>query len=543
MRESLNITIEDILKRDSFSSAKVMAGEKGLLKKIKWTHILESSDFEELIDGDELILTTGMGINLDRAGGLPYIEKLIHRKAAGICIELGTHIQTISPEIKQLADEHQFPVIVFERTVKFIDITQDLHTLIINKHHQQLNQLNTFAETFNKFSLAPSGILKILQALYTNFRQNVFLLTDENTPYYYPPDLIHKNKSIPETIRNRLKNVNVKEKVIKADTSFYAVLPIRGLGQTWGYLCVQTENSHPGDFLFSVMDRAALSIAQILLRNKTIAERKQSAEDEVVQNLLEGKRYDRSDFQSLFPSPRSNMYFRIFLIQTNIPDRNIDENEWEEIKIQRAVIVRSVLKQFGFFPSLSIKKNEIAIITSFIAEEHVKQETERFSQVIDHFQSRTDNENFQPDRYYFGVSKVYQELTDSSSGYQEAKEALLLQNSNLTASAFYEDMGVYRLLFPLQHNKKVDTYITDHLSPLVTYDHETNSELLRTMTVYLECNGSKKEAAEKLFIVRQTLYHRLYKISELLGDDFMEPEKRLAFEVALRAYNFKKIRD
>ncbi|WP_100011240.1 PucR family transcriptional regulator [Lentibacillus sediminis] len=542
MKESLNVTIEDILKRDSFSSAKVIGGERGLHKKIKWTHILETRDFETLINGEELILTTGMGINLDQDGGLPYIEKLIQRKAAGICIELGTNIQSLSPEIIQLADDHQFPVIVFEETVKFIDITQDLHTLIINKHHQQLNQLTTFGDTFNKFSLTPSGILKILQALYTNFRKNVFLLTDENTPYYYPPDLIYKNKSILDTLRDRLKDRNLEEKVIKVDSSFYAVLSVKGLGQTWGYLCVQTDNPHPDDFLFSVMDRAALSIAQIFLRNKTIAERKQSAEDEIVQNLLEGKSYDRSDFQSLFPSPRSNMYFRVFLIKTNIPERNIDENEWEEIKLQRAVIVRSVLKQFGFFPSLSIKKDEIAIIASFIAEEHFKEETERFTQVIDHFQSRTDNENFQPDRYYFGVSKVYQDLADSSPGYQEAKETLILQDSNITNSFFYEDTGVYRLLFLLPHNRKIDTYIMDHLGPLITYDHETNSELLRTMTVYLECNGAKKETAEKLYIVRQTLYHRLNKISELLGDDFMGPENRLAFEVAVKAYNFKKIR-
>ena len=40
------------------------------------------------------------------------------------------------------------------------------------------------------------------------------------------------------------------------------------------------------------------------------------------------------------------------------------------------------------------------------------------------------------------------------------------------------------------------------------------------------CNGSKKETAEQLYVVRQTLYHRLEKLEELLGTDFMASPKR-----------------
>ncbi|WP_238322792.1 helix-turn-helix domain-containing protein [Gorillibacterium massiliense] len=38
------------------------------------------------------------------------------------------------------------------------------------------------------------------------------------------------------------------------------------------------------------------------------------------------------------------------------------------------------------------------------------------------------------------------------------------------------------------------------------------------------------------FIVRQSLYYRLEKIAELLGNDFMSPEYRISIQVALRAY-------
>jgi PucR family transcriptional regulator, purine catabolism regulatory protein len=54
-----------------------------------------------------------------------------------------------------------------------------------------------------------------------------------------------------------------------------------------------------------------------------------------------------------------------------------------------------------------------------------------------------------------------------------------------------------------------------------------------TLKVYLHTNGQKKDPAERLFIVRQTLYHRSEKIKQLLGPDFMQTEKRLALELML----------
>jgi PucR family transcriptional regulator, purine catabolism regulatory protein len=73
----------------------------------------------------------------------------------------------------------------------------------------------------------------------------------------------------------------------------------------------------------------------------------------------------------------------------------------------------------------------------------------------------------------------------------------------------------------------------EYLQPVIHHDQTYNSKLLETLKVYLECNGSKQETANKLFIVRQTLYHRLQKLENLLGKDFMNHEKRVAFEFML----------
>ena len=50
---------------------------------------------------------------------------------------------------------------------------------------------------------------------------------------------------------------------------------------------------------FSLLDRAALAITQILLRNRTIEERKQKMEDEFVRNLLNGEILNRMIFKPI----------------------------------------------------------------------------------------------------------------------------------------------------------------------------------------------------------------------------------------------------
>ncbi|GIO24698.1 helix-turn-helix domain-containing protein [Oceanobacillus sp. J11TS1] len=55
---------------------------------------------------------------------------------------------------------------------------------------------------------------------------------------------------------------------------------------------------------------------------------------------------------------------------------------------------------------------------------------------------------------------------------------------------------------------------------------------------FLDNNGSHKLAAQQLFVTRQALYYRIQKIKNILGNDFLEPPKRLAVEFSVKAYRY-----
>ncbi|AXI10922.1 PucR family transcriptional regulator [Oceanobacillus zhaokaii] len=532
---NLNLTVKDVLSRESFRCATIIAGSTGLNRQVKWSHVLETQEFDTLINGGELILTTGIGLQSDVKSQHRYIKRLIEKNAAGICIELGPNFKEIHSDIAALANESQFPIIVFNEIVKFVDITQDLHTFIINQHHQMLSKLDALSRKFISLSLKHNGVLKILQELHEMFRQSIFFIGTDGKLYYFPAKSKDKAASIREGIEaSSIDNLEPKTLIIGDDT--FAMMPVRGLGQTWGHLCLQMEHPLYEDFLFLVLDRAAIAIVQILLRNRTIEERKQNMESKLIQKLLNGQEYEQDDIQTYLPAPSRNMHFRVFLIQLDYIQSEFIDEEWEELKVQRSILIRSIFKRNGFFPAISVKKNQIVVIAFFLATEDLKQDTNRFIEITQYINKMNDNSFIDGRRCTFGASIVYEDILDIRAGYHEASQALKLHKSHITKTYFYEDLGIYKILLALKDNNYLDAYVNEYLSPVFDYDQKTASNLFETLTVYLECGGSKKDASDRLFIVRQTLYHRIDRLEMLLGKNFMEPSNRLALEVAIKAY-------
>ncbi|WP_085993260.1 PucR family transcriptional regulator [Oceanobacillus senegalensis] len=539
--EKWAITIEDVLSRDVFRNAKLVAGLIGVQREIKWTHILEAGDIESFINGGELILTTGSGIQFDSPEGIPYIEKLKNKNVAGICIELGTNIKKIHPDIIQYGNDHNFPLIVFNEIVKFVDITQDLHTLIINNHHHMLSQLNIFSKTVNELSLLPNGILKILKELYLHMNIDILFMTDDTKNYYYPPKA-KDDCDFFQTLIEKTSSTKQYGKFLQ-DSHYYLIFPIKGLGHTWGYLCLKHKSSELDEFSFSLIDRANLAIAQIMLRNRTIEERKQNQEEDIIRRLIQGKNCDGTEIQKVLPAPAKNLNYRLFLIQNHNFETNTNREDWEEIKLQQSIIIRSLFRKGGCIPAISISKDKIVVIASFYKNDKAEKDTDRFQKISEEIKRIEEKNIFYGNQCTIGISNLKQDYNTLDSSYREAKNVILIQSFNLIQTYFYENIGVYRVLLEMLEHDSLHTFVQEYLGPILNYDKQTKGELLLTLSTYLQCLGSKKLTAERLYIVRQTLYHRLEKISNLLGEDFMNPVNRQAIELAVTAYHLLEYKE
>ncbi|WP_040226598.1 PucR family transcriptional regulator [Bhargavaea cecembensis] len=530
--KEIELTVRDVLARDSFQKAKLVAGEKGLGRQVRWSHILEVRDFESLISGGELILTTGISMTLDLETQIAYIRQLNELGVSALCIELPNPNINIAPEVVSLADELDFPLILFDEVIRFVDLTQDLHTAIINRHHQMISELDRLSGRFIELSLTSNGILKILQELHQYFRRDVLFITDRPSHYFYPSHV----KETESAIRRQLEKDGTLQdtgRYLETAHGLFATVPVRGFGQVWGRLCLAMDDMLHDDFYFLILDRAGLAVSQILLRNRTVEERKQNLEDKVVRGLITGRNTDPDTVLSALPAQGRNMYYRVFSIRLASESTFDSEDLLEEELIQRSMIIRSVFQRGGFFPAITSGKSELVILAFFISGEDQRNTAGRFEQMIQEIRQMPESQ-FTGCR--FGVSKVYQDIADAKRAFGETEDVISLQKQAVAASPFFEKLGIHRLLLLLKRGGELERYVDDYLGHLIAHDRRHDSDLLETLVVYLECGGVKKEAADRLFIVRQTLYHRLEKLEALLGKDFMESDNRLALEVAVQAH-------
>ena len=136
---------------------------------------------------------------------------------------------------------------------------------------------------------------------------------------------------------------------------------------------------------------------------------------------------------------------------------------------------------------------------------------------------------------------VFSRLSSMSNSYQKALVTLgYLKSGNTLNDPFYTELGLYRIIDQMKNKTELNEIVQDYIFPLLEHDQEKGTELVKTLKVYLMYLGQKNETAKELHIVRQTLYHRLHKIEQLLGEDYMEPENRFMIEFAIKVHEMNK---
>jgi len=136
-------------------------------------------------------------------------------------------------------------------------------------------------------------------------------------------------------------------------------------------------------------------------------------------------------------------------------------------------------------------------------------------------------ENQEDSPLYAGLSTPYYGIHSISKCYDEANKSLSYQvNTDETGLMNYKDLGINRL-FLTQHHSEITDFTNDILFPLYAEEAQKN-DLKNTLFTYIQQNKSINDTAKSLHIHRNTLYHRLKKIEELLqlelnnSEDFLK---------------------
>ncbi|MGY4905477.1 PucR family transcriptional regulator, partial [Streptomyces sp. 900116325] len=86
----------------------------------------------------------------------------------------------------------------------------------------------------------------------------------------------------------------------------------------------------------------------------------------------------------------------------------------------------------------------------------------------------------------------------------------------------------------LGNAQDVDGFVDATLGPLLRYDAQRGTQLVRTLSAYFGAGGSLIRAKDELHVHVNTVVQRLERIQVLLGRDWNEPDRALELQLALR---------
>ncbi|WP_204945891.1 PucR family transcriptional regulator ligand-binding domain-containing protein [Micromonospora luteifusca] len=159
-------TVREVLALDPVrhGAPRVVAGDAGLDRPVRWVHVAEVPDIATLLGGGELVLTTGIGLPGDDAGLRAFIGDLADVGVSGLVVELGRRYVSGVPRVMVAAAERRgLPLVELRRATPFVPITEAVHALIIDAQLTELRATEEIHQRFNDLSVEGADAAEVIR--------------------------------------------------------------------------------------------------------------------------------------------------------------------------------------------------------------------------------------------------------------------------------------------------------------------------------------------------------------------------------------------
>ncbi len=100
----------------------------------------------------------------------------------------------------------------------------------------------------------------------------------------------------------------------------------------------------------------------------------------------------------------------------------------------------------------------------------------------------------------------------------------------------YGETGTYQLLLPHMNDPaELERFYKETVRPLVVYDEQYETDLLGTLSTFLECDANVNATAARLITHRHTIRYRFERVRELTGLDVSSTDGREKLSLGLKA--------
>jgi len=535
------LTVENVLDLPVLQAGapEILTGRDRLQNPVRWVHVAELSSLAGLLEGSELVLTTGMAFGEQPEAAARYLGELAAAGAAGVVVEIagdGSR-QPARAALREAAAGAGLPVVLLSRQVRFVEVTEVVHRRIVAAQLEEVERARHVHEVFTMLSLEGAGAEQIVSQAAGLIGAPVVLEDVAHMVMAFDAGQVAAAELLRDwEARSRL--VHFREETARLGEEGWLQTPVGQRGQRWGRLVVPTALAGGPDQEASasmVLERAgqALSINRMAERDQR--ELGYQARAGLLHELRrpgplgEAEALARAAALGLRPAP---LYLPAVL--------RLDRAGLEPIELQRRerelleLVHRVLAASRNSALSASLQTGSVALLLAVPARQLEDPVLERIcGQLAEEAGGR---------RFTVGVGRARGSLLAAAAGLDEAvhvaETASTLQPGT---RRFYRstDVRLRGLLALLRQDPRVQAFVAAELDGVL--DAGNDDGWLVLLERYLACGGNKAELARTGYLSRPTLYARLAELERRLGVRLADPESRTSLHVAVLLHRLQSL--
>lgn len=481
----------------------VVAGS--LDARVRWVHVSDSPRVAALLDGGELLLSTGAGWPGEAAELEGLAVSLADAGIAGVVLELGTRFAVAPPAFAAACRRLDLAFVCLDREVKFVALTEAVHRRIIAGQLDALQQRQRLHELFTALGLQGAPVDVVVRETARALCAAVVL---EN--------LAHEVVAVASPVADEaevldgwaLRARRLEDGAGEADAGWDRV-PVEARGTRWGALIAAPGPAHAVGRT-TVLEQAATTLALSRLADGEDAWEPRSRR--LLVEALVGHDYARPGDMAArleaggFPTEGRMLHALVVAGAESVAE------VMAELSGEGAALVGAVVGGEG------------VVLASLPSGAALDEDSLRRAAGAVRSAGRAG-----------GVAVGA--ASDSFTGLLASLPAVRALAPRVPAGAVrrVDDRPLARLVSAMGSDHRLQEHSERMLAPLIRHDQERGGDLSSVLGALLAHPGNRSAAAAACHLSRSVFYQRLTLIGDLLDADLDDGETLAALHLALAA--------
>lgn len=477
----------------------ILAGRAGLTEEVSWVHISDLPNPWEWLGGGELLVTNGLNLPRDGASQAGFLETLHAAGASGLAVGTDMPSPELRPEIRAKADELETALLLVPYSVPFSAIVRAAADANSREEAQRLARITRVYELLRTAVARGKSRRYVLRQLGTEIGCRFFLVDPELgrviAPRARASAHVAELAAAYENHGGRLPGA-----VHLGKTPSHAIAVPVPVEQPAALIAEPRGGRTPDlDLLHHVATVGALELAS--LRAEQERKRRQGAE--LVARLLDGKLDDGTAREQL--REFGLVVDRAVVVAVREADLGNASESLHHQYWRRGIAHAILSRPPNLVVLLPLARAQLEAAVAVLAKAGAT----------------------------VGVSRCLSTPTRVAEAMREAVWSVGTAKASGDPVAHFTGEPLPMLPRTLDEAHLVVSHV---LGPLLSYDCDHGSELLRTLRVVLDTDRSWQAAASRLHVHKQTLGYRIRQIERLTGRSLKSTRDIGELWFGLRAY-------